>query len=438
MQEVFEFLSDPSSYADYPSAMEVIETHISWVFLTDRFAYKLKKPVRFDFLDFSTPAARRKACHDEVRLNRRLASNVYIAVLPITRDSDGRLALNGQGEAIDWVVQMRRLPANETVSVKLQERRLTAENVESIARHLVNFYVGLPSKPLSADLYRQTLERHVRANGVQLKSALTESAKVRRAQSAQLRYLCVQAGLFNSRVAAGRIVDGHGDLRPEHIYADHQPVVIDCIEFSEEYRTVDIADDLSFLAMECERLGDGDLGRRTLERYQQICGDHFPKPLSDFYRSYRACVRAKVALLSARQQQGIRAKQSDELFRQYLDLADRHATELGPPMLLIVGGLMGTGKSTLAAKLCETFDVISLSTDHIRRSIFRTSEKPAGYGEGNYEPRLRNQVYDELLRQAGDVLASGESAILDGSFLSRACDNGRISSRIKTRPYRCL
>jgi aminoglycoside phosphotransferase family enzyme/predicted kinase len=375
--------------------------------------------VRFEFLDFSTPELRHRACQEELRLNRRLASDVYIDVLPITQDRSGTLELNGQGIEVDWVVKMRRLPAETALDVLLRENRLEPEDAEAIAKHLTNFYSGLLPKPLNSDDYRQALERHIRANGTALLDSIpAERSRLRRIQGAQLRYVYVRPELINDRVASGRIVDGHGDLRPEHIYLDDRPIVIDCIEFSEELRTVDIADELSFLWMECQRLGDGRVGETVLSQYQQVCEDEIPESLLAFYAGYRALVRAKVALLRDQQVAGRVAQPPADLIRQYVDLADSYAEKLGPPVLLIVGGLMGTGKSTLAAKLAETLGVESISTDLVRHSMFGPSKVPAGYGEGHYKPDMRSRVYDELLRQAGERLEDRQSVVLDGTFLT--------------------
>jgi aminoglycoside phosphotransferase family enzyme/predicted kinase len=430
-QSVVEFLTKPSTYADGHGATQVIETHISWVFLTARHAYKLKKPVRFEFLDFSTPDLRHRACLDEVRLNRRLAPDVYIGVLPITRGRAGSLELDGDGPVVDWVVQMRRLPAENALDGVLREGRLSSRQAQSIARHLMNFYARLPPKPISADVYRESLNRHIRANGLALLDSLpAEQRRIRRIQSSQLRYLNVEAELIDSRVTGGRVVEGHGDLRPEHVYLNGTPTVIDCIEFSDELRTVDIADELSFLSMECERLKDGGLGQQVLAEYQSACGDDVAESLLSFYRCYRALVRAKVAQIRRQQQTGGDASESSNLVHQYIDLAEAHAKRLGPPILLVVGGLMGSGKSTLAAKLAETFAIESLSTDHIRHNLMGSSEAPTGYGEGHYRPDMRSRVYDELFRQADERLKNGDSLVLDGTFLTcclrdRAYDLGR-------------
>ena len=416
---VVELMNDPSSYPDRPCSVQVIETHISWVFLTDRYAYKLKKPVRFEFLDFSTAELRHRACQEELRLNRRLASDVYVDVLPITQDPSGLLELNGRGQEVDWVVKMRRLPAQTALDVLLRENRLGPEDAKAIAEHLTNFYARLLPKPLSSDDYRQALDRHIRANGAALFDSIPEERpRLRRIQGAQLRYVNIRAELINDRVATGRIVDGHGDLRPEHIYLDDRPIVIDCIEFSDELRTVDIADELSFLSMECQRLGDGRVGEVVLSQYQRVCEDEVPDSLLAFYRGYRALVRAKIALLRDQQLADGVSQPSADLIRQYVDLADRYAEKLGPPMLLIVGGLMGTGKSTLAAKLTETLGVESLSTDLVRHSMLGPSKMPASYGEGHYQPDMRSRIYDELLRQASERLEDRQSVVLDGTFLT--------------------
>ena len=243
--------------------------------------------------------------------------------------------------------------------------------------------------------------------------------RVRRIHSAQLRYLNVEKDLLDSRVISGRIVKGHGDLRPEHIYLENPPVVIDCIEFSEELRMVDIADELNFFAMECDRLGNSDVGKLVLSTYEDVCADGIPAHLGSFYRCYRACVRAKVAILQAQQQTDDQRRVFNRLTHQYINWADHYAEQLGRPCLLVVFGLIGSGKSTLAGKLAEAFDIEVLSTDRIRRSMMGPSPSPAKYGEDLYRENSRRQVYEELFCQAAHILDNGQSLVLDGTFLSR-------------------
>jgi aminoglycoside phosphotransferase family enzyme/predicted kinase len=400
--------------------VNVIETHISYVFLTDRNAYKLKKPVKFDFLDFSTPALRHAACLEELRLNRRLASDVYLAVLPVTEGQDGALQLGGEGTELDYVVQMRRLPEHKAMARMMRDNRLLPADVRTVADFLADFYASLPPQfPLPAD-YRRALDRQIRENqSVLLQILPDDHVRIRRIHTAQLRYLHLNDELFDKRVSAGRVVDGHGDLRPEHIYLEDPPIVIDCVEFSDELRRVDTADELNFLAMECDCIGHSDFGEIMLSTYEQTCGDHISQPLSAFYRSYRACVRAKVTLFQSQQLSDSRTQLLKRLTHRYVDWADHYASSLGRPCLIVVFGLMGTGKSTWAKQLAATFDIECISTDHIRRLMFGASTSPSRYGEGLYRPDNRDRIYDELFRQACSILDKGQSVILDGSFLTR-------------------
>jgi aminoglycoside phosphotransferase family enzyme/predicted kinase len=422
--KVRELLEEALSNADCPGVVQTIETHISWVYLTPRYAYKLKKPVRFEFLDFSTAELRHRACLDEVRLNRRLAPNVYLGVLSVTQTADGTLKLDDQGNAVDWLVHMRRLDADSALDSMLRENRLTQQNAAAIAQRLAEFYAELEPARISINDYRDALVRHIRANYTALFHELPEERdRIGRIRGAQLRYVSLHGDLFASRVEAGRIVDGHGDLRPEHIYLEDPPVVIDCIEFSNELRKVDIADELSFLAMECDEVGDCGLGDLVLAAYHARSGDSIPERLLAFYRCYRACVRAKVMALRARQEVEDQQKNWLRPARRYLCWADKYAAALGRPSLVVVCGLMGTGKSTLAAKLADAFGAEWLATDNIRRSMLGASDSPVGYGEGKYTPGLRQLVYEELLRQAAELLTRGQSVILDAAFLTRELRN---------------
>jgi len=408
-------------YPDAPSLVEVIETHISWVFLTDRFVYKLKKPVKFEFVDFSTPELRHRACLDELRLNRRLSPNVYLDVLAITRTRDGSVELAGRGDPIDWVVRMRRLSADKALDRILVGGRLTAADAKRVADRLTSFYAQLPSLTLSPGGYVQAVAKHVSENGAALLSALPdERLLIRRLHGLQRRYLAIEREVFERRVQEGWIVEGHGDLRPEHIYLERPVAVLDCIEFSQELRTVDVADELMFLAMECTRLGDGGLGELVLERHRRQRGDGVHPRLLSFYGAYRACVRAKVGLLRRQQLRDEQQTGVPAAVYQYLAAADRYSADLGPPCLLLVGGLMGTGKSTLALALADGLGAELESSDEIRRTLHGASPARANYGEGLYEPAMRERIYDVMLDRAKVFLQAGLSVILDATFMSRS------------------
>jgi predicted kinase len=253
-----------------------------------------------------------------------------------------------------------------------------------------------------------------------LATSSCSSDAIRRVHQRQLRYLALNRDSLRRRVIGGRIVDGHGDLRPEHIFLEQPPQIIDCIEFSDEYRQLDIADEICFLTMECDRLGAPMLGSQFLERCEKACRDEWPPELVDFYRAYRACVRAKIAALRGLQA-GAHAvpKWIDEV-NDYLRIAASYLRSMGKPLLIIIGGFMGSGKSTLAARLGEELGADVLGTDAIRRQLYGSSPRPISYAQGAYRPENRAKVYDELFQLATEQLGHGLSVILDGTFLTTA------------------
>jgi predicted kinase len=267
--------------------------------------------------------------------------------------------------------------------------------------------------------YWQRIARHIQDNLVDLLNNLEHGrlhTTVRRIHGAQLRILTIEPELWSSRIQ--RVIDGHGDLRPEHICLLPEPVVFDCVEFSDELRQLDIVDELSFLAMECDKLDAGWVGQEVLQTYCLAANDNPPVRLVSFFKSYRACVRAKVCLLK-----GV-GKTTDErraALREsecYLSLADRYARDLGPPLLLVVCGLMGSGKSTLAAELGKQFAANVFSTDQIRHELLGSSATPTDYGAAHYTADMRSKVYAEIFKRADKQLSQNISIVLDGTFLS--------------------
>ena len=294
---VHQFLLSPSSYPEETSEVELKETHISWVYLTDRYVYKQKKPVRFEFLDFSTPEQRKRYCEQEFMLNRRLSPEVYLGVIPVSCDAAGNYHLNQGTNTVEWLVKMKRLDDANTLEHLILNEGLTATHIQHLSRRLTTFYSGQAPAMVRSSEFLRRLNQHAFANRNDLLISLTDAENaIHFATNAQLRCLSMESDYFVQRVADGRVVDGHGDLRPEHIYFHRsKPLIIDCIEFNAEYRTNDVVDELAFLTMECDRLGSKDVGESLLEAYLKE-GTDDPKPfLSTFYKCYRACVRAKVS-----------------------------------------------------------------------------------------------------------------------------------------------
>lgn len=418
--QVVSFLRNRESYGEPTTRVEQLETHISWLFLTDDFVYKLKKPVTFDFLDFGSLSSRHTACEEEVRCNRRLAPGVYVGVIPITLESLGQLELGGGGRVVDWVVKMRRLPAERTLDHLILSGKLRSEEIDALSRRLVGFYKTTPPLAVSSEWYLGQLDGHVRANYKELTRPEhgLDVATVTRVHAAQLRVLEIQRSLFESRVSEGRIVDGHGDLRPEHVYLVDEPIVIDGIEFNPALRHLDVLDELCFLAMECEALQAPAVGKRIISAYCDASNDRPPIKLLSFYQSYRACVRAKVSSLRAVQMVPASRSRSRDHARQYIELADQFAKALGPPLCLVVWGLSGSGKSILARELSERLMAELIQTDALRKELFASSDREWAFGEGPYRVEHRNQVYDAVLRRAIAILVAGRSVVLDGTYLA--------------------
>ena len=413
-------LATPDAYPDPTTHVECRETHISRVFLTDQFAYKQKKPVRFEFLDFSTCDLRRQACLAELQLNRRLAPDVYLEVLPITQSADGSFHLGDRGNIVDSLVKMRRLNDADTLLAAIQQQRVDSAQIDSLANLLADFYRRQAPLAMTADEYRRRIEQRIRNNLAELLSDEHQfpSHEIRRIHSAQLVFLALNPQIFDARVAAGRIVDGHGDLRPEHVYLTSPPAIIDCIEFNAEFRQIDVLDELAFLESECALMQAEEVGYAIRERCAQLLNDHPPKELAAFHKSFRACVRAKVACLRARQLPQAMAGEQIRIARKYLDLADQFDEVLGPPLLLVVGGASGTGKSTIAHALAERLGIEVLQTDKIRQGLVDAGHLPSDNRDAKYESQNRERVYDAMLAAADQLLQQHSSVILDGTFLN--------------------
>lgn len=326
LDEKVAFLSDPEVYPTSPRQVARRETHMSWVFLGDRFVYKLKKPVRFSYLDFSTVERREAACRAELRLNRRLAREVYVGVAPLTLSERG-LALGGAGRVVDFLVVMRRLDERRMLDNTLAEGSLNRSKLDRLAAKLTSFYTRARPSLIDPASFLGEWRRKVAENRrVLADSKLALDFGVRtRIDRAQRRFLDECAGLLSERVARRRIVDGHGDLRPEHIWLGTPLAIIDCLEFSPRLRTVDPFDELAFVDIECQRLGAAWPGRYLARQVGHRLGDSVPAPLFAFYRCYRATTRARLAFAHLLDSDRREREKWSAQGRAYLDIALRHA-----------------------------------------------------------------------------------------------------------------
>jgi uncharacterized protein len=292
------FLSSVQAYSERPLRVERVETHFSWVFLTAKHVYKLKKPLRGDGFDFSSLAGRRRNAEQELRLNRRLAPDIYIGVVPLTLDQD-RLAIGGEGVVVDWLVQMLRLPAEHMLDRRLAVGDWRYADIQALGARLAAFFATARRVDIEPRVYLDRLRSECRLSRRALLDAgcpgLRHTAEdVARRLDA---FMSGRGSLLWRRAEEGRVVEGHGDLRPEHICLGSTPRIIDCLEFRADLRVLDPVDEIAFLAMECERLGAGSIERILFYRYYPRTGDCPPPVLIIFYKAIGALIRARIAIL---------------------------------------------------------------------------------------------------------------------------------------------
>jgi aminoglycoside phosphotransferase family enzyme len=320
------FLSAPHGYPDGPRRVEAIETHMSWVFLTDRHAWKLKKPQRLDHHDLSTAAAREHHCRVELRLNRRLAGDVYLDVVPLFAPAAGRLGFTGPGEPVEWLLKMRRLPRELMLDSLLRGHELRRRDLHGLLELLARFYRMCAPEPLTGAHFRARIASRIAGNTRELARFPRDipAGAAPRLAERQLAFLRLEPRLIDGRVEAGLVVEGHGDLRPEHICLETQPLIIDCLEFSRELRIVDPAGELGFLALECERLGAEEAASWILPMYAEISGDRVDPRLVHFYQSVHAGTRARLAMGHLLDPASDHHGRWPPVARRYLELAASH------------------------------------------------------------------------------------------------------------------
>ena len=290
------YLADPHHFAGHPRAVEVIETHFAWVFLAGSRALKLKKPVHQASMDYRAPAARHRGCRAELVLNRRLAPSVYLRVVALKRTRDGAFSRRAGVRTVDWLIEMRKLPAARRLDALLTRGAVQGRHWRQLMVRLATFFRRAESRPMSDRAYRARLRRQIVATARELGASDLglRTRQVVELERSQLAFLSEHARMLMGRGA--RLIDGHGDLRPEHVFLGAWPrvCVIDCLEFDPDLRRLDPAEEIAFLALECARLAGASVADELLAEYRCVTGDPAPQPLVDFYMSRRAAVRAQL------------------------------------------------------------------------------------------------------------------------------------------------
>ncbi|SEL93428.1 hypothetical protein SAMN04489760_10143 [Syntrophus gentianae] len=422
-------MSRPAFYPGNPEGVELLQTHISLIFLAGNLVYKVKKAVDFGFLDFTTLEKREFYCREELRLNRRLAPEVYLDVQEIVERPGGELALGGSGRVVDYAVVMKKIPEERMLKKLLVQGDLPLSVMERIADKVADFHSGAETGGRIDEIGGlETIRRNIEENFEQTRAYIDVTIPGRQyafLRSWALNFMEERANLFRRRVEDHRIRDCHGDLHLEHIcLLDPEIVIFDCIEFNERFRYEDAAAEVAFLAMDLDFNGYPEYGRAFVDAYIASSGDEEIRQLLNFYKCYYAYVRGKVVGFKI-QDSAVSQAERDEARAtagRYFDLAYSCAGRAERPALILMTGLMGTGKSVLARNLAARLGAEILQMDVLRKELLNISPTDhhfSEFGQGIYSEEVTRRTYAEALNRATEILGRGKPVIIDASYKRR-------------------
>lgn len=416
-QSLIAALQNPALFEHPVEGFQVIETHISWVLLTGPYVYKFKKPVNFGFLDFTSLEAREHFCKEELRLNQRLAQDLYLEVVPVT-GSPQAPQLGGSGEVIEYALKMRQFPQEGLLGTLQANGELTVAHIDQLARQIADFHLEAARVPAENELGSPaSVMAPVSQNFEQIRPFLSEAADL--AQLAALQAWAESSferlrPLLARRKADGFIRECHGDIHLGNATViDGRVVLFDCIEFNEPFRMTDVYADIGFLAMDLEDRGLKSLSRRLITQYLEVTGDYEGLELLNFYKAYRAMVRAKVALFSlSADADGVQRAATLRQYRNYASLAESYSA-IPSRFLAITHGVSAVGKSHVAMRLVESLGAVRLRSDIERKRMF------ADQDEALYGAQASDATYARLHELAALVLRAGFPVVIDATYLKR-------------------
>ena len=422
-------MSRPGFYPHRPEKVDVVQTHISFIFIAGNEVYKVKKAVDFGFLDFTTIEKRKFYCEEELRLNRRLAPETYLGVVPIAEDATGALQMGEAGRIVDYAVRMKLLPRERMLGLLLAEGKVEPSIMDAIARKLTDFHrLAETGGRIDEIGGMETIRRNHEENFAQTSDYL--DVTIPRGRYDFIRayvfdFLQREEPLLLRRAAEHRIRDCHGDLHLEHICVDNGITIFDCIEFNERFRFGDVAAEVAFLAMDLDYNGYPDWAEAFVVAYIRHAGDPDVRTLLNFYRCYYAYVRGKVVGFRIKDPAiGEKERQeAGETAARYFDLAYTYAARPERPVLLLTAGLMGTGKSVLARGLAPRLGAEVIRTDVLRKELLKirpSEHRLEDFGRGIYSDEMSRRTYDRALEIAAEALGQKRSVIIDASYKRRA------------------
>jgi len=428
---LFDHLKNPTFYGPQVTSVQLLQTHISYVALTGTYAYKVKKPVNFGFLDFSTLDKRKYFCEEELRLNKRLSPDIYLEVLPITQ-SDTTLELDGHGTVVEYALKMREFPQEQIMTNMLKQGAIAEDTIDQLCTNLIKFYTAQqPSEEITKFGEVQAVKQNIDENFEQTKPMIDITIPKDTfwyIKDAASEFFERKKDAFERRMINGRILDCHGDLHSGNIVVSgHMIHIFDCIEFNERFRFIDVASDIGFLAMDLDYLNYPYLSSYLIQDYVQKSGDTDIFEVLNFYKSYRAYVRGKIQgfqlndphINPATKKEIVgNAKKYFDLSQYYAALFSRelHQTK---PLLFVVSGLTGTGKSTVAQKLAVDYHAQQINTDVVRKEhagIEKFERHHDQFNTGLYSPEKIDETYEQVVKLAATYLKKKENVVLDATF----------------------
>ena len=429
-KEIFEQLQNPELFGQNVSSVKILQTHISFVVLTGSFAYKIKKAIDFGFLDFSTLEKRKFFCEEEIKLNKRLCPKIYLSVVPIT-EHNGKIQLNGKGKIVEYALKMKEFPQENIMTNQLNKGNVTAKTIEEICDILVNFYKSNKGESeIESYGKAESVKKNIDENFEQTKSVINTTiprATFDFIKDAANQFFEKNSSIFEKRIKEGHICDCHGDLHSGNIVILDNICIFDCIEFNKRFRYCDVASDISFLAMDLDYLNYPELSSYLIQNYIQKSSDKSILQVLNFYKSYRAYVRGKVNgfKLSDPNIKDTEKKEIIDISKKYFELSYYYAQLFSldlnhpKPIIFLVCGMSGTGKSTLAQKLSIDYNATHLNTDIIRKEIegINIFEKHLDeINTGLYSPEKIEKTYRKLIEKSEEFVKDKKNVILDATF----------------------
>jgi aminoglycoside phosphotransferase family enzyme/predicted kinase len=428
---LFDHLKDPAFFGPRVTSVQLLQTHISYVALTGIYAYKVKKPVNFGFLDFSTLDKRKYYCEEELRLNKRLCPDMYLEVLPITK-KDHSLELNGEGTIVEYVLKMKEFPQEYIMTNMLKKGKISMETIDKLCTILVDFYSTQEStEEIISYGELSSVKQNIDENFEQTKPMIDITVPKQTfayIKDAATKFFEKKKEVFTQRMKEHRIYDCHGDLHSGNIVVTRDKIYIfDCIEFNERFRFCDVASDIGFLAMDLDFMNYPYLSSFFIQNYLQKSNDSGVYSVLNFYKSYRAFVRGKVYGFQLNDPHIDINKQNDLIrtAKKYFDLSYYYAqlfsldVQQHKPILFLVAGLSGTGKSTVAGKIAVDYHAALINTDVVRKEVAGVDQYERHHDQVNaglYDPWKVDDTYEQVMQRASTVLKNGQNVVLDATF----------------------